>query len=139
MPSAGLPTHCSQADPSLRFVIRPRNEEPRPLTLAGCLCWLGVGLWLLSDAARARRLGPTAPRLTPAGSRALRLLGGMLVLGAAVPLGRDLGAALAVAALLVLAMTVLSLAVVLFPLRPREYAASLPMALLLAIATGIWG
>ena len=108
------------------------------MTLAGCLCWLGVGLWLLSDAARARRLGPTAPSLTPSRSRALRLLGSLLVLGAAVPLGRDLGAALTVAALLVLAMTVLSLAV-LFPLRPRGYAASLPVALPIAIATGIWG
>jgi hypothetical protein len=109
------------------------------MILAGCLCWLGVGLWLLSDARRTRRLGPTAPSLTPSWSRALRLLGGMLVLGAAGPLGRDLGAALAVAALLVLAMTVLSLAVVLFPLRPRGYAASLPVALLVAMATGLWG
>jgi hypothetical protein len=125
-------------EPALVFVIRPRDEEQRPMTLAGCLCWLGVGLWLLSDAARARRLGPTAPSLTPSRSRALRLLGSMLVLGAAVPLGRDLGAALTVAALLVLAMTVLSLAVVLFPLRPRGYVASLPVALLIAIATRIW-
>jgi hypothetical protein len=109
------------------------------MTLAGCLCWIGVGLWLLSDAARTRRLGSMAPSLTPSGSRALRLLGGTLILGAAVPLGRELGAALAVAALLVLAMTVSSLAVVLFPLRPRGYAASLPVALLIALATGIWG
>jgi hypothetical protein len=109
------------------------------MTLAGCLCWLGIGLWLLSDAARARRLGLTAPRLTPPGSLALRLLGSVLVLGAAVPLGRELGAALAVAVLLVLAMTVSSVAVVLFPLRPRGYAASLPVALLIAVATGFWG
>lgn len=109
------------------------------MTLAGALCWLGVGLWLLTDAARARRFGPSTPSLTPGWSRTLRLLGTGLIIAAVVPLGRDLGAALAFATLLVLAMTVSSLAVVLFPLRPRWYAASLPVALLIALATGVWG
>jgi hypothetical protein len=102
------------------------------LTLAAALCWLGAGLWLLADGARLRRLA--AVPLTRAGALGLRLSGGGLVLGAGVALERELGAALATVALLVLTMAALSLAVLLFPLRPRWYAASLPMALAFTLA-----
>jgi hypothetical protein len=111
--------------------------EQRSITLASALCWLGVGLWLLADAARMRRLA--ALRRPAAAARALRISGGVLILAAVVPLVRDLGAPLGVAAMLVLAMTVLSLAVVVFPLRPRWYAATLPVALVIALASVICG
>jgi hypothetical protein len=102
------------------------------LTLALASCWLGVGLWLLADEARLRRL--SAVSLSRAGALALRLSGGGLVLGAGIALERTLGGALATPALLVLTMAALSLAVLMFPLWPRWYAASLPMALALALA-----
>jgi len=112
--------------------------------MAAALCWLGVGLWLLAHPPRAARALPaSAPAalarlraLTPARARALRLLGIALLLAASLPLSRELGAALAGVGLIVLAMTALSLAVILFPLRPRLYAASLPVALLAAAAAG---
>jgi hypothetical protein len=107
------------------------------MTQASALCWLGVGLWLLADSRRLHRLA--ALQLSPPSAGALRGAGCLLVLGASVPLVQALGAPLAVAALLVLAMAVLSLAVVLFPLRPRWYALSLPVALVIALATGVWG
>jgi hypothetical protein len=107
------------------------------MTLASALCWLGVGLWLLADAARVRRLA--ALSLTAAPASALRISGGVLLLGAVVPLERELGAPLAVVALLVIAMAALSLAAVMFPLRPRWYVATLPAALVIALATAVWG
>jgi hypothetical protein len=113
------------------------------MTAAAASCWLGVGLWLLADSARALRLRPplvaAAFALTRGWVRALRGAGGALVLGAGLQLIRELGLALAAPALLVLAMAVLSLAVLIYPLRPRWYAASLPLALAVAIVSGVWG
>ena len=106
------------------------------MTHALALCWLGIGLWLLADATRANRVAPVP--VTPTRARLLRTAGGLLIAAAAAPLARELGIALGLTALLVLAMAALSVAVVLFPVRPRWYAASLPLALLLALVSLPW-
>lgn len=106
------------------------------VTYAVACCWLAVGLWLLADAGRGRRVVPIA--LAVGARRALRAGGLLLVAAAAVPLVRELGPALALTALLLVLMAALSVAVLCFPLRPRWYALSLPLALLLALATGPW-
>jgi hypothetical protein len=92
------------------------------VTLTSSLCWLGTGLWLLADQKRLRRVW--ALSLQPWQARLLRWLAAALVLVSALPLVSAQGAALASVAALLALMAALSVAVLLFPLRPRWYAAS---------------
>ena len=108
------------------------------MLMAAALCWLGVGLWLLAHPARAARALPRSVLVT-APARAVRCIGIALLLAAGLPLARELGAGLGAVGLLALWMTALSVAVILFPLSPRGYAASLPLALFVALAAGALG
>lgn len=106
------------------------------MLLSLCLCWLGSGAWLLADPRRLQRLRPLRPLPSSAlSSLGLRVLGFALLLLAAAPLIRREGVALGSVALLLVLMTTLSLAVLLFPLRPRWYALSLALAAALGVAT----
>lgn len=105
------------------------------MTLSFSLCWLATGLWVLADARRAQRVGLFLDR-APVGGLRSRLLRGVacaLLAGAALPLLRQ-GAALGSVALLLVLMAVLSLAVLVFPLRPRWYLASLALSGLVAVS-----
>ena len=106
------------------------------VTHAVACSWLAVGLWLLADAGRLRRVVPMA--LGGGGRRGLHAVALGLLVAGALPLVREQGTALALTSLLLLVMAALSVAVLCFPLRPRWYALSLPVALLLALATGPW-
>jgi uncharacterized protein DUF3325 len=103
------------------------------MALSFSLCWLATGLWVLADTRRAQRVGMKidGPR-----SRLLRGLGCALLVGALLPLLQREGVALGGVTLLLVLMAVLSLAVLLFPLRPRWYLASL--ALTGAVAVSAW-
>ena len=102
------------------------------MTLSFSLCWLATGLWVLADARRAQRAGLQVDGLR---ARLLRGLGCALLAGAVLPLLRSEGAALGSVALLVELMAALSLAVLVFPLRPRWYVASLALSSLVAVSS----
>jgi hypothetical protein len=99
---------------------------------AVALCWLGIGLWVLANGARRARV--TGRAAGSAGALGARLLSLVLVGAAGAPLVSGLGIGFGGVALLLLAMSAASLAVVSFSLWPRAYAASLPVAALVAIA-----
>ncbi|MEY4547684.1 MAG: hypothetical protein RL685_3879 [Pseudomonadota bacterium] len=101
------------------------------MLLSLSLCWLGTGAWLLADTRRLQRLWPLEP--SSQRSSSLRALGLALLLLAAAPLVRREGLALGSVALLLVLMTTLSLAVLLFPLRPRWYAVTLALAAVLSV------
>jgi hypothetical protein len=99
-----------------------------------CLCWLGIGLFMLSRPQRTSRVFPRSP-----GARGLmlaRLGAWTALLGAAATVMRESPSALGFVTLLLGLMAALSVAVLVFPLRPRLYAASLPMVGLVAV--GAW-
>jgi hypothetical protein len=104
------------------------------MVLALSLCWLGTGLCVLADAERARRVW-RRPWSEGARTWLQRWLGAALVLASALPLVQREGGALGVVALLVTLMAVLSGAVLLFPLRPRWYAASVALSGCFALAS----
>lgn len=99
--------------------------------------WLGVGLWVLADAARAQRVAPL--RLTPAQRWLLRGLGTAALLGCLGSLSRQEGGALGTVAWLLVLATALSIAVLLFALRPRWYAASVALAAAAALVLAAFG
>ena len=107
------------------------------MALSFSLCWLATGLWVLADARRAQRVGLWVDELCVDGprSRFMRGLACALLAGAALPLLRREGVALGSVALLVLLMAVLSVAVLVFPLRPRWYLASLALSSLVAVSS----
>jgi hypothetical protein len=102
------------------------------------LTWLATGMILLADDGRRRALGDWRwPRQS---DKALRLVALGLAWAAARALGPALPAALVLPALALLAMVTFSTAVLLWPLAPRGYAASLPLsALALALAPLVAG
>jgi len=100
------------------------------MMLALSLAWLGVGLLVLANPERAQRAlackpGPVLAWLT-------RTMGAGLLALAAWPLACETSTALSVVALLLAAMALSSLAALLLPLRPRLYAASMPLSALTA-------
>jgi len=99
--------------------------------------WLGIGLWVLADAARAQRVAPL--RLTATHGWLLRGLGMGVLLGCLLPLSREEGGALGAVAWLLALATSLSVAVLVFPLRPRWYALSLGVAAATALALAVFG
>jgi hypothetical protein len=109
-------------------------------TAAFALCWLGIGLWVVSDGARRARVTGRAEGSAGAVIRRLTLVSRLLSLALlafeATQLTPRLGIGFAAVALLLLAATAGSLTVVVFALWPRAYAASLPVAALVALATG---
>jgi hypothetical protein len=104
------------------------------MLVAFSLCWLGIGLWVLADPGRMQRALALAP--SSLRSAAARLAGtGALALAAwslAFPVS------LVVVVLLILFMTTLTMAVLLFPLRPRIYALTLPLAALVAAVARVF-
>lgn len=94
-----------------------------PSVASAGLAWCGVGLLLLADPARARRVQPAAPP-SPTGRRARRAAGAAALALSAAPLAPGLGVALAAVTWLWLAATAMSVATLWFPLRPRLYAAT---------------
>jgi hypothetical protein len=115
------------------------------MLLSLSLCWLGTGAWLFADPRSGQRLRPLQPlwllrpllQPSPRRSLGLRALGLALLLPAAAPLVRQEGLALGSVTLLLILMTTLSLAVLLFPLRPRWYAASLALAAALGVGAAL--
>lgn len=105
------------------------------MLLSLSLCWLGTGAWLFADPRRVQRVWPPPAIFQPSPRRSLllRALGLALLILAATPLVRQQGLALGGVALLLVLMTTLSIAVLLFPLRPRWYAASLALAVALGV------
>jgi hypothetical protein len=98
--------------------------------------WLAVGLLVLAEPARAQRV--LAWRASGVGSWLLRGLGtAALVIGAWLLVPRC-GNVLAVAGMLLVAMACASIAVLLVPLRPRLYAATVAAAGLVALAAVLW-
>jgi cbb3-type cytochrome oxidase subunit 3 len=106
------------------------------MTLSFSLCWLATGLWVLADARRAQRAGLFLNRahVERLRSRLLRGLACALLAGALLPLLQQEGAALGSVAWLLVLMAVLSLAVLMFPLRPRWYLASVALSGLVAVS-----
>ena len=102
------------------------------MALSFSLCWLATGLWVLADARRGQRVGLCVDGRR---SRLARGLACVLLASAALPLLRREGVALGSVALLVLLMAVLSVAVLVFPLRPRWYLASLALSSLVAVSS----
>jgi hypothetical protein len=100
------------------------------LTQGFALCWVGIGVWVLCDGVRLRRV--TRRAWSPARTRGGRLLSVALLAVAAALLIERLGSGLGGVTLLLLAAVAASLAVVLFSLWPRAYAVSLPLAALVA-------
>ncbi|HKO94461.1 MAG TPA: hypothetical protein VJU61_25080 [Polyangiaceae bacterium] len=103
--------------------------------LALSLCWLGTGLWVLADGARAKRVAPL--QLTVVHGWLLRALGTLVLLACMLPLFGEEGVALGAVAWLLLLATALSFAVLAFPLRPRLYVASLGVAAVTALAAAV--
>jgi hypothetical protein len=100
------------------------------MALSFSLCWVGIALIVLAAPERLRAVLPLEPsRLA---SRVMRLLGSLGVLLAVFALAPETGSALAVVGTLVSVMTVASLSALLVPLRPRLYAASVPVVALAA-------
>jgi hypothetical protein len=94
------------------------------------LGWLGIGLLVLTSPQRAPQLlsrEPGRPIVWLA-----RTLGAGLLVPSAWPLAAASGTALRLVAMLVATMAMTSLAVLLVPLRPRLYAASVVGAALTA-------
>lgn len=101
------------------------------MIVAACLSWLGIGLLWLTDAARATRvLGFALLARSPWVLRSFALVAFAASPWAARAEARG---ALVLVAALVAAMAASSVAALLAPLRPRWYAASIPVAALLAL------
>src|SRR3954464_6299692 len=111
------------------------------MALSFSLCWLATGLWVLADTRRARRAGLCVDRPCVDGLRSqlMRGLACVLLACAALPLLQREGVALGSVALLVVLMAVLSVAVLVFPLHPRWYLASLALSSLVAVSSWVVG
>ncbi len=97
----------------------------------GCWCWFGIGLLLFESTAgrsKPRRRLPQAARWS------LRAFGLAALAASAWAFDRETRGPLALVGALLALMAVSSVAALLAPLRPRLYAATIPLAALLAAA-----
>src|SRR4051812_25438545 len=104
-----------------------------PLLFSASSCWLGVGLLALDTPRSVRR----ATSVVPALGSLQRTAGLAALLTAVVPLGSELGYALALVACSLLSMATMSLAVLLLPLWPRIYLASVCSSAALAVTAAV--
>jgi hypothetical protein len=104
-----------------------------PLFFAASSCWLGVGLLVLG-APRSVRQGAS---VVPVRARLQRAAGLAALVVGVVPLGAELGCALALVTCLLASMATASLAVLLLPLWPRFYLASVCSSAALAVAAAL--
>jgi len=100
--------------------------------LTACLCWFGVGLLYFAAAPRLRTLLRVE---IPYPARGLLRATGLIALAAsACALQGTAPGALVLVCELLAVMAASSIAALLAPVRPRLYAASLPLSALLAAA-----
>lgn len=118
-------------------MLRPRNfsahaEDAESMISAGVLSWFGVGLFFFAS---APRLWQTLRAEIPNAARwALRVFGFAALLASVRAIESEAPGALAFVGALLAVMASSSVAALLAPLRPRLYAASVPLAALFAAA-----
>jgi hypothetical protein len=99
------------------------------VTIALLWCWLGVGMMVFADARRASRV----TKMLAGHGVAMRFGAPGVFALAGFWVARDLGVALGIVVLLLEITAAMSAAVLLFALRPRAYAATLPAAAISAL------